>query len=118
MNTQSQQYNDLVFMLTLALTAPTNASVNRCWQMTDGISMGMTPLEVESAKSEALANASAAVEAKTSFVSALVTVMTADTESIHKKAKKMVLKFGARLSELEFDSGIEEAKSTVEALKH
>ena len=116
MNTQSQQYNHLVLALTLALTAPTNAKSKHCGQMAEGISMGMTPLEVESAKSEALANA--AVEAKTSFVSALVTVMTADTESIHKKAKKMVLKFGARLSELEFDSGIEEAKSTVEALKH
>ena len=116
MNTQPQQYDHLVLALTLGLTAPTNAKSKLCWQMADEISMGMPPSEVESAKSEALANA--AVEAKTSFVSALVTVMTADTESIHKKAKKMVLKFGARLSELEFDSGIEEAKSTVEALKH
>ena len=116
MNTQSQQYDHLVLALTLGLTAPTNAKSKLCCQMADEIYMGMPPSEVESAKSEALANA--AVEAKTSFVSALVTVMTADTESIHKKAKKMVLKFGARLSDLEFESGIEEAKSRVEALKH
>jgi len=68
MNTQPQQYDQLVLALTLGLTAPTNAKSKLCWQMADEISMGMTPLEVESAKSEALANA--AVEAKTSFVSA------------------------------------------------